>query len=257
LYGGDPASKSLEQAMTRCVTAYALLLALGLLPATPACAAEPEARTVSVSGQGEVRAEPDRATVTLGVLARESSLGAARTAANRVLTALLELTRRLQIPSSAVRSTRLSVNPEYNWDTPQHARQLTGYSVQRQLVVDLRDLEQLGELLEQGVSAGANLVSEPVLDSSRRAELEREALARAVEDARRNAAVLAAALDARVGPVRSVAMTGTAVPPPLPMMRAALASAPRGEAPQTYQLGELSFSAGVTASFDLLARTSP
>ncbi|MBS0376072.1 MAG: SIMPL domain-containing protein [Proteobacteria bacterium] len=230
------------------------LLYLGVLAplaALPAAAAEPPAmptRSVTVSGHGEVRAAPDTATVTLGILARDPKLDVARREANRVMAALQAVARELKIPDADLRSTRLSVSPEFEGGgkTP---RRLTAYRIERQLVVVLHDLERLGDLLDRGLAAGANLASDPELDSGRRAELEREALARAVADARENAATVARALGASLGAPREVAQNGAAVPAPMQMKMMALAGA---AAPPVYQPGELSFTSEVSASFDLV-----
>jgi uncharacterized protein YggE len=227
-----------------------------LVPAQFAAAEEPAPRVLSVSGEGEVRAQPDRAIVTLGILSREPTLEAARAGANRVMAALLKLTRELGIAEQLVHSTRLSVNPEYTWNEPKRENRLVAYAVRRQLVVELRDIDRLGELLEKGISAGANVVGEPVLDSGQRHDLEREALARAVADARQNAAVLAKALDASVGAPRSVTTTATRSAP-IPVRRMAMAAAATAEAPETYQSGELTFTATVSASFDLVPGPAP
>jgi uncharacterized protein len=232
-----------------------LLGTLALLAAVPARAVDAsDARVVSVSGYGEVHAAPDLATVTLGIVARHPTLAAARAEANGVAEALLKVTRDLKLAPERVRSTRIGVNPEYSWNAQRRERQLVAYVVQRQLIVELRELDKLGELVERGVTAGANLVSEPALDSSRRADLEREALALAVADARSNAAVIARTLGGSVGAARSVTSNGAATPPrPMPMARAAMAGADAGAAPESYQSGELTFSASVSASFDLVA----
>lgn len=223
-------------------------------PAVAGEAAEP--RTLTVNGEGEVHASPDRATVTLGIQAREPTLEAARTGANRVVTALLKAARDLGIADAQVHSTRLSVNPEYNWNDAKRGHPLVAYTVQRQVIVDLRDIDKLGDLLERGMSAGANVAGEPVLDSSRRAELRREALAKAVVDARANAAVLATSLDAYVGAPRSLSVASVGGGPPIgvPRVMVAMARADVSAAPETYQSGELSFTASVTATFDLVPR---
>lgn len=216
-----------------------------------------ELRTLTVGGTGEVHATPDRATVTLGIQARETTLEGARTAANQVVTRLLKAARELGVADAQIHSTRLSVNPEVNYNDPKHGRPVVAYTVQRQVIVDLRDIDRLGELLERGISAGANVAGDPVLDSSRRADLEREALAKAVADARANAQVLAGALDAGVGPARTVSVGGgdggrPFLQAPMAMLRTA-AAAP---APESYQSGELSFTASVTVTFDLLPRAA-
>ncbi len=238
------------------LAATGALLATLVLPAAPARAADrEEPRIVTVSGQGEVRAQPDRATVTLGVMARRPTLEAARQEANRVQAALLGVARGLGIPDAQVRSTRIDVQPEYTWNEPKRQREFTGYLVQRQIIVDLRDIEKLGPLVEKSISAGSNLVQEPVLDSTKRKDLQREALALAVEDARKNADVLARSVGMAVGAARSVQGDGSFQPPsPVPMMamaRRAPADA-AVESAQTYQTGELVFGAVANVTYDLV-----
>jgi uncharacterized protein YggE len=213
-------------------------------------------RTVSVSGIGEVAAEPDLAHVTLGVEARRPTMAEARAEVAKTVDRVLALTRDLKIDPKLVNATRLQVQPEYSWNDKDRQRVLLGYVVSRQVQVELRDLEQLGPLLERAVDAGVNQVNDPVLDSSKRKSLEREAMAKAVEDARLNAETLAKAAGVRLGPVRMLNGSSSAPPMPMyrrgPMVMADAASAPPAE---TYQPGEMKFSATVNAEYDLLVNS--
>jgi uncharacterized protein len=235
-------------------TAAMLLLLASLLPAAVTHAQnEPRARSVAVSGQGEVQAEPDRALVTLGIQARQLKLEEARAEVNKKVDAVLKLTRELKIDSKYVRSTRINIQPEYNYDNNGRERTLLGYFVSRQIEVDLRNLEQLGQLLERGTDLGVNQMGEPRLDSSKRSELEREALAKAVADARMNAETLVKAAGARLGPVHSMSASSNAVAPPMPFLRMRTAAAEAGgDAAQSYQSGQMNFTASVQIEYDLL-----
>ena len=236
-----------------------LALLLGGIGGLPAALAEEPPRLVSVSGQGEIRVEPDQARLSLGVEAREPTLEAARQRANRAVEGLLKLTKELGIPDRQVDSTRLAVMPEYVWDEKSRQRRLVAYQVSRTVSIDLRDLEKLGTLLEKGLSLGANQAGDPVLDHSRRRDLEREALALATEDAARNAGVMAAALGMKAGPARSLnANQDSSAPVPFALTmstRAAPMVAADAGAPQSYRSGEIVFRASVNASFDLLPVT--
>ena len=139
-----------------------------------------DARTIAVSGQGEIQAEPDRAIVTLGVESRKPKMEDARAEVAKTVDAVLKLTRDLKIDPKYVRTTRINVQPEYNWDNNARERNLIGYYVSRQVEVDLRDLDKLGQLLERAIDLGVNQLGDPRLDSSKRRDLEREALAKAV-----------------------------------------------------------------------------
>jgi len=234
-----------------------LALALAVASLNPGLTAHAEeaSRQVTVTGQGEIRVEPDQAKVALGIEAREPTLEAARGRANRTVDAVLKLVRELGIPDRQVNSTRLAVMPEYTWDEKSRQRRLVAYQVTRTVSVDLRELDKLGVLLERGMSFGANQAGDPVLDHSRRAELQREALALATRDASRNAAAMAGALGMAVGPARSLnASQDSSGPVPMAVERRTvmLAAAADTESPQSYRSGEIVFRASVSAAFDLL-----
>jgi len=224
-----------------------------LFVSAPAPAAEAERpRTVAVSGQGEVQAEPDRALVTLGVESRKPKLEEARAEVSKTIDAVLKLTRDLKIETKYVRSTRISVQPEYNWDNNARERSLIGYFVSRQVEVELRDLEKLGQLLERATDLGVNQVGDPRLDSSKRHDLEREALAKAVEDAKLNAEAVAKAAGARLGGARTISATSGFVAPPMQMQMKAMTARASGDASQSYQSGQMSFTGNVQIEYDLV-----
>jgi hypothetical protein len=213
-------------------------------------------RAVSVSGNGEVAAEPDLAQVTLGVEARRPTMAEARAGVAKTVDRVLALTRDLRIDPKLVNATRLQVQPEYSWNDKDRKRVLLGYVVSRQVQVEVRNLDQLGLLLERAVDAGVNQVNDPVLDSSKRKSLEREAMTKAVEDARLNAETLAKAAGARLGPVRM--LNGASSGPPMPMYRRGpmvMADAAAAPPAETYQPGEMKFSASVNAEYDLLVNS--
>jgi hypothetical protein len=227
----------------------ATIVASSALLGAAANAQQADLRSINVNGQGQVRAEPDRATVTLGVESRKPKLDDARAEVAKTVEAVLKLTRDLKVDPKLVRSTRISVQPEYNWSPQANERNLIGYYVARQVEVELHDLEKLGQLLERATDLGVNQMGDPRLDSSKRPDLVREALAKAVADARQNAEVIAKAAGANLGPVRVISANTDFAPPPMPMVRAMAAEAKGPGAP--YQSGEMTFNATVNAQYDL------
>jgi len=229
-------------------------LACGALLATGAHAQSTEQpRTIAVNGLGEVRAEPDMATVVLGAEARKPKLEQARADVAKTVDAILKLARELKIDAKDVQATRINVQPEYNWDQNARERNLIGYYVSRQVEIELRDLDKLGQLLERATDLGVNQLGDPRLDSSKRKELVREALAKAIADARQNAEVAAKAAGVKVGTPRMVTANTESHPPPMPMMRAALAmDAAQEKAADTYRSGEMTFTATVHMQYDMV-----
>ena len=102
-----------------------------------------------------------------------------------------------------------------------------------------------------------NQLGDPRLDSSKRRELEREALAKAVADAKLNAEAVAKAAGARLGPPRTISASSGFVPPPMPMMKVqmARAEAASDSAAGSYQSGQMGFSGTVQVEYDLIPNT--
>ncbi|MEE4184918.1 MAG: SIMPL domain-containing protein, partial [Gammaproteobacteria bacterium] len=88
------------------------------------------------------------------------------------------------------------------------------------------------------------------LDSSRKRELYREALALAVNDARASAEVIAAAAGGTLGAALSIAAGQTAPPRPMLRMQADVAMAAES-VPASFTPGELTISASVNAIYEL------
>jgi uncharacterized protein YggE len=210
-------------------------------------------RTVAVSGQGEIQAEPDLAHVTLGIESRKPKLDEARAEVSRTVDAVLKLTRDLKIDQKLVRATRISVQPEYNWDNTARERNLIGYYVSRQIEIELRDLEKLGQLLERATDLGVNQMGDPRLDSSKRRDLERQALVKAVEDARANAEVVAKAAGAQLGAARTISANSGYVPVPVQARaKVMMAAAEASDAASSYQSGQMTFTGNVQIEYDLI-----
>lgn len=212
-------------------------------------------RTVTVTGVGDVSAAPDKAIVAMGAQAIEPELGAAREKVTRAVQSFLRLTEELGIADKYVQTSQLTVRPEYEWNPKTQQQRQIGFFVERQLRVDLRDLNELGVLMERAVSSGINLVSGPEFGSSREDELRRVALRRAALDARASAAALCDALGVELGTLRRITAGHQGFAPPvMPYAMAKMEAADTGGAAQTYQAGEINISAQVTAEFDLIAR---
>ena len=226
----------------------ALLATAGL-----AMADAPPDRVVTVSGTGEIQVAPDKALVNVAVEARNPTLQTAQQEVNGIVERFLALCDELHIPRQQVQSSSANVQAEFDWNNETHERRMLDYSVSRQIQVDLRDLDRLGPLMEKAVGLGVNQVSPPQLETTRADALRREALSKAADDARLNAEALAKTLGARVGKVRRIASSDVGLqPPPQPLERGIAMMAKAGGGAETYETGQITINAQVTAEFDLV-----
>lgn len=236
---------------------YLLIVASGLYLLCGPALGQERSRTITVAGTGSVVGEPDKAAVLMTVQKSDPDLNRARQEVVTITQRALDLTRKLGIDAKKVRTTGAIINPEYRWDQPTGRQVLVGYMVQRQVEIELTEVEKLGELIEGAVRAGVNNVSPPQLDSSNRQDLNRQALAAAAKDAEANARIIAETLGAKLGPLRELSAGGAMPPPqPMPMYKGAvaMAEAAMDRGPETYSPGSLRFEASVNATFDLIAK---
>jgi uncharacterized protein YggE len=226
---------------------WTLLGALCL--ASPAFADDPS--VVVVDGQATIEATPDLAYLSMGVEARAPEVQAAAASVSERVEKVLALTRGLDIPDRHVSTAAASVHPEFDFRNNQpDGPRLIGYVVRRQITVRLEDLDLIGRLTEGALEAGVNSMSDAAFDTTRRAELEREAMGLAVADARSRAEAIAAADGARAGKARRLTGMRSGGPRPQMMMRESMAMS--AAADQTYQTADLRIEARVQAEFELL-----
>lgn len=209
-------------------------------------------RTISVSGVGHVQVAPDMARLSLAVAERDQIVQAAQARAADVTNRVLTLLDDLGVNRKYVNSTGATIQPEYRWNRDTQEQELIGYIARRQIDVELRDLEKLGDVVEGAVAAGTNQISRPVLDLTTRRDQYRNALAIAAADARANAQTLAESMGARLGPVLQMSADRLR-PEPIPLMRAqADVMAVAESAPETYNAGDIRLDASISAVFELI-----
>lgn len=221
-----------------------------ILVSATAFADEHAVRTISVSGFGSVETPPDRATLSLTIDARESTVAAAQARAAEVTARVLELADEMDIPENRVDTMSATARPEYRWNRDDNTQELIGFIAQRQMRLELHDLDKVGAVIERAVAAGVNQVSPPHLTSSRSRDAYRDALEKAVDDARQNAERLADSLGLTLGGAIQV-NAGSMIRPPVPVVRAE-AMAMSDAAPPTYSAGDLTVTANVGVVFEAL-----
>jgi uncharacterized protein YggE len=233
--------------LARCIAA---LVALTFCAAAAAHEG-PRERLLTVGGEGEVEVAPDRAYVSFAVEASEKNLADAEKIVTEGTAKLLKLCESLGIAKGNVRSAQLNVHPQYDGGVVSNRPRIVGYSVSRQVEVDLRDLGKLGKLLQGAVDAAANRVAGVNFGSTRKDEHQRAALALAAQDARANAEVLAGAMGVKLGRLHALTASESGGQPMMmeARMRKSFAASDSGE--QTYEAGQIRFQASVTAEYDL------
>lgn len=158
----------------------------------------PEQPSISVSTQGSTRVTPDRATIQIGVQTQGASAAAASAENARVAQRVITAIKGVGIGAEQISTINYSVNPEYR-HIENRRPEVTGYTVHNTVVVDVRQIDQVGRVIDASLGAGANLINSLDFYASNTEEARRAALASAVAKARLDAEAIARAAGGTLG----------------------------------------------------------
>lgn len=227
-----------------------LAASLAMLAAvSPAFADEAGAmRTLALTGHGEVRLAPDMATVTAGVLSQAATARDALTANNRSMAALLDALKSAGISEKDIQTSNFSVAPRYDYNNNTQPPKLVGYDVSNSVSVMVRQLDALGPVLDQLVTAGSNQISGIAFGIAEPDAALDEARKLAVADAARKAKIYTEAAGVTLGPITSISESG-GFAPPMPHVKAMRMEAADAAVPIAQ--GEQSLSIDVNIVWDI------
>lgn len=217
-----------------------VLAAAMLAIATPAFA------QITVTGKGTVSAEPDMATVTLGVVCEDASSTVASDKMNKQMNAVLDKLKELKLAEKDICTTGYNLSPKYVYPKDNNGEaKMVGFTASTSIHVKVRDLSKLGSVLESSVKSGATNVGAVRFEVTDTAALLNKARELATDEAKKKAKLYADNLGIKVGSVKSVAEHETRASSMYDSgIRSASADAPR------LQAGERSYSIEVTVVFD-------
>jgi hypothetical protein len=181
-----------------------LALALSACGAVPAVSGStPVDRHITVNGTGTVTIEPDMATVWIGVQSQESSAADALAQNNAQTEAVMNTLLEFGIADSDLQTAYFSIWPSTNYD---FEGQPTGtvYQVQNTVLATVRDLDQLGALLDAVVQSGANTISNIQFDVADTTAAYDQALQAAIANAETRAGLVADTSSVSLGEVLTI-----------------------------------------------------
>jgi uncharacterized protein YggE len=181
----------------------------------------PPTKTIMVTGNGTVSSVPDRAEVSFSIETRAKTatgaLGQNADEASKVIAAL----KAAGVAAADIQTSQVSLSPQ----TTQDGLTIVGYSASNSITVRSA-IAAAGKLIDTAVAAGATSVSGPSLSLSDQAGLYRDALKKAVADAKLKAQALADSAGLTLGDAQTIAEGSAATPLPMSGKLEAPASTP-------------------------------
>jgi uncharacterized protein YggE len=174
--------------------------------------------TITVTGSGDVYSEPDLAKVTIGVTTEATTSTKAMGDNADAMSKVIDAIKRLGIPEKDIKTSTVSLQPKYEYQYPTTASyptstdkavpptptstpptslstRIVGYTAVNTVTVTVRDMSLVGKVIDEGYNGGANNINGVtfLLSDEKGATVYKEALKKAVAEAKDKADVLATA----------------------------------------------------------------
>ena len=215
------------------------------------------ARTISVTGDAEVKVAPDEVILVLGVETSDKDIKVAKNQNDERVRRVIALAKDYGIEPKHVQTDRINVEPRY--DNSYAKMNLIAFIVRKSIVITLKDVDKFEDLYTAAIAAGVTHIQDIQFRTTDLRKYRDQARALAIQAAREKAGALAGDLGQKIGKPQTIqenysgwwswystrwsgAMTQN------------VTQNVSGGAPSeggTFAPGQISVSARVTVSFDL------
>ena len=209
-----------------------------------------QSSSVTVEGNAQISVVPDRASLNLSVELGGRDLSAMTKRVTETTNAFLKVTDDLNIKRNDVMTSGVNINLRYRYENKTGRRIFDGYNISRSIQVDLKDINQLGSIIERSTVQGINNIAAPIFRASQEDQIIQNLHTLAVQDALKRAEALIEPLNASVGKALKIdASSIQSISPPMMEMRALDMNSSLAE--QSYSVGQISYSQSVLATFEI------
>ncbi len=238
---------------TYLIASMILLTALALSacgPATIVANPLPPQRLLNVTGTGTTTMIPDVAYINVGVHTDLPTAAEAVSANNTQTQQVIDSLKQSGVDPKDIRTMNFSIYPNVQYDPQTNQKVRTTYVVDNTVYVTVHKLDQLGDLLDATVKAGANSINSIQFDVVDKGPATKQARDAAVKDAKTQAQELADAAGVTLGDVQSVEFTN-GVPTPIITGYGKGGGGVAADASVPIQSGQMTLTVTVTMSYTI------
>lgn len=202
---------------------------------------------IQVTGSGSAFGEPDIAVLSLGVSTERNSVKEARAEAADAMQKVLDSIKNNGVAEEDIQTQQFSIQPQYDYINGE--RVLRGYRVTNMVSAKIRNLEQVGEIIDGAAEAGKDIVQVHsirfTIDDPK--ELQAQARVEAMKDAEAKAETLATESGVKLGKPVSISESVGAYEPKYRLDEAATAEG----ASTPIETGELEIEVTVMVVYEI------
>lgn len=223
--------------------------------------------SIVVEGKGEVQAVPDIATVTFSIRKEGKTVKEAQDEVSKVEKLALDSLKTNNVADKDVKTSNASFYPkyEYKYDYPKLApctieygcppqngkNVIVGYEASESITVKVRNVDTVGKVMQDLGTVGVSDLNGPNFAIDDEETLKTEARAKAIDDAKSKAEVLAKDLGVRLVRIVSFNESGSYYPMPMYASGAMMKDAVAESAPAQVPKGENTITSNVTITYEI------
>jgi len=175
-------------------------------------AAMPQKRLLPVTASAEIKAIPNKATITAGVVTEGKNASETATENAAKMTTVFEALKGAGIPSNDIKTSHLSLSPRYDYESRKKPR-IVGYSANNIITVNTQDLNKVSSILDALVRAGSNNISNVQFSLSDPEAQKAKVLEDAIKKARAKAQLIARSAGVTLGSLQSIKVDSSGYSP--------------------------------------------
>ena len=117
---------------------------------------------IIVTGTSSIELEPDMATLSLGIESSASTVSEARDNASISINEMLDVMKKVGIDDGDIQTTAFNIYPQYEYIEVREdgrvrgVQELVGFTVSNMLLVTVKNLDDIGEIIDKLTDAGGN-----------------------------------------------------------------------------------------------------
>lgn len=225
-----------------------LILVLALLSAISFSFAQ-EKSLVNVNGEYIAKVQPDEVEVRFMVSTKLANMQEAKKTNDKIVSEAISYLKKQGIPEKDILTTRITLNP-YN-EYVKDEKPIQKYNAQQAITFKVTDLDKLPTIMSGLVDRGVNNIENVQFKASNIEQIQNDARAKAMLDAKQKATILAQALGQSVGAAYTIHdNTSTDNGSPRPMMQMMYKSAEMADAAESpIATGDIEVIARVSVGF--------
>lgn len=153
--------------------------------------------TITIDGEGKVNAIPDIAQISLGIQTQNVKVVDAQKENTDKMNKIINQLKAQGIDAKDIQTQNYSVYPNYDYTNGRQT--LKDYTISQSLNVKIRNLDKVGDILQQSTTLGANQIGSLNFTIDEPEMLKQQAREKALQNAKTKAEALAKIAGVRLG----------------------------------------------------------